>query len=104
MARQTCTVSIVGLGQPVEHAVSVEAESLMEAAVRGLRALRQGSWSADDATNTGCVIVTLQPPPVVHRVQLADLMAWLQGAGKSPKDRIQRQRLKALLEGVSDSA
>lgn len=98
MAKQTCTVSIRGLADPVEHAVRVDAESLYEAAVRGLVALREGVWSVQDATDTACVVVTVQPPAVEHRVRLADLTAWLEGGGRSPKDRIHRQRLKALLE------
>ena len=70
----------------------------IEAAVRGWKALREGLWSGDDASGTGVLVVTVHPPPVVHRVKVTDLRAWLEGAGKSPADRLHRQRLKALLD------
>lgn len=99
MARRTCQVSVKGLKEESEHEVTVEADTLYEAAVRGLAALRQGSWSAADAQATACVVVTVQPPAVSHRVKLADLTAWLEGSGKSPADRLERQRLRTLLYG-----
>lgn len=98
MALQKCTVSIQGLGQPVEHAVSVEGDSLYEAAVRGWKALKDARWSGDDASDTAMLVVTVQPPPVVHRVRVSELKAWLEGSGKSPSDRLHRQWLKALLD------
>lgn len=98
MASQKCTVTIGGLGDPAEHVVTVEGDTLYEAAVRGWKALREGRWSGDDASGTGVLVVTVQPPPVVHRVKVTDLRAWLDGGGKSPADRMHRQRLKALLE------
>ena len=99
MARKTCAVSVQGFGDPVDHAVSVEAETLFEAAVRGLAALRLESWSSMDAGSAAFVTVTVQPPAVTHRVKVAELKAWLDGSGRSPADRIQRQRLRALLHG-----
>lgn len=40
MASQKCTVTIGGLGDPAEHVVTVEGDTLYEAAVRGWKALR----------------------------------------------------------------
>ena len=48
MASQKCTVTIGGLGDPAEHVVTVEGDTLYEAAVRGWKALREGRWSGDE--------------------------------------------------------
>ena len=94
-------MSVAGLVEESSAEVTVDAGSLYEAAVRGLAALRQGPFSAEDAESAAVVTVTIRPAPLVHRVKVANLVAWLQGAGKSPADRLRRQRLKAVLDAAS---
>ena len=77
MERQRCTVSVAGLVEESSAEVTVDAGSLYEAAVRGLAALRQGPFSAEDAESAAVVTVTIRPAPLVHRVKVANLVALL---------------------------
>ncbi len=85
-----------------EHHVEVPAESLYEAAVRGLAALRACRWIADQPSSASMLRVTVKPPVVVHDVQVGDVLARINEPPKSPAEATKRRLLRELLGYHSD--
>jgi hypothetical protein len=95
MAVRSCRVTIQDL-EGVAHTVEVTAESLYEAVAQGLAALRRSDWVA--GFQHGIVKVSVADVRVEHQVKLADFTKWLERpGGKSPRDMLQRQKLRAIL-------
>ena len=92
-----CTVSYRD-ESGIEHAVNVAAESLFEAAALGVEALRADKMNPCRPPTAAILEVTIQPPPVVHRVPMAQLRTWMQSHGKSPREVVIKSRLKESLE------
>src|SRR5437667_7149304 len=65
MFKRQCVVKYVDtLG--IEHAAKVEAESLFEAAVRGLHRLDSSCWTEEDVWDRMCITVEVyEEPPTV---------------------------------------
>ena len=80
------------------HAVEVQADSMYEAAVLGLKALKRSTWI--DVIGPGTRIsVQVHEPPVEHFMMYAQLIRWLDGVTTNPADVLKKKRLKALLAG-----
>jgi hypothetical protein len=95
MAVRSCRVTIQDL-EGVSHTVEVTAESLYEAVAQGLAALRRSGWV--HGFHQGVVKVSVADVRVEHQVRLADFTQWLEKPGaKSPRDMIQRQKLRSIL-------
>ena len=94
MPVRSCRVTIRDLGG-VAHSVDVTAESLFEAVAQGLAALRGNEWVAGIAQ--GVVKVSVADVRVEHQVRLKDFTDWLDRPGRSPRDIIQRQRIRSIL-------
>jgi hypothetical protein len=95
MAVRSCRVTIQDL-EGVAHTVEVTAESLYEAVAQGLAALRRSDWV--HGFQQGIVKVSVADVRVEHQVRLADFTQWLEKPGaKSPREMIQRQRLRSIL-------
>ena len=95
MAVRSCRVTIQDL-DGVAHTVEVTAETLYEAVAQGLAALRRSDWVA--GFQQGIVKVSVADVRVEHQVKLADFTKWLERPGaKSPRDMIQRQKLRSIL-------
>ena len=92
---RTCTVSFADR-RGVRHSVEVEAESLYEAAVLGVRRLNQDPWleRIDHAT---VLTVDVHGPTVSHAISLERLERWLGGAAISPSESMKKAKLKMLL-------
>ena len=81
----------------VEHAVEVTAESLYEAAALGFDSIATGELTEGRPGADAIVEITVHPPPVTHRVRVAKLREWLNGAAKGPRERLLKERLKERL-------
>src|SRR5436305_6112832 len=73
------------------HCVEVVASTLYEAAVLGLKAFQIAEWSE---VPRGFLEVSVSAPVVKHEVSISKLTAWLQSSGRSPRELVQKSRLK----------
>jgi len=96
VALRTCRVSCRDI-DGVEHTVEVGAESLYEAAARGLAALRDAEWAADIGHSQTVVTVAVKQPEVQHTVRVRDFEAWLESNGRSPAEMALKSRMHELL-------
>ena len=88
-----CTVSYRDT-EGIEHAVTVTAESLYEAAALGYEALSAAELS-DARPGPGSMLeILVHPPPVIHKMPVAKLKRWIDGGGKSPREVALKSRLK----------
>ena len=90
MALRTCIVSYHEMD--CIKSVEVLAESLHEAAVLGIKAMKVER----DALHLKSFDVLIKQPEVHHYVSGASLSAWLSQPGKNPKKQALKERLKTL--------
>ena len=95
MGAKACRVSFKDL-DGVVHAVEVQADSMYEAAVLGLKALKRSDWIEVIGPATR-IVVQVQEPPVEHFMMYAQLTRWLEGGATNPADVVKKKRLKELL-------
>jgi hypothetical protein len=96
MAVRSCRVTIHGT-EGVFHTVEVTAASLYEAVAHGLAAFRRNEWIADVGERFGVVKVSVAEVRVEHEVKLKDFTSWLERSGRSPREIIERQKIRAIL-------
>jgi len=84
----------------VTHSVQVDAESVYEAATRGLVAFQRHPWLKAELTLATLLLVQPAGPARAHRVEVRRLLAWFDGSGR---DRARRFQLKRLLERPQES-
>lgn len=95
MGAQKCRVSFKDL-EGIHHTVEVTAESLYEAAVLGLKALKKCAWI--DAVGPGTRLeIQVVEPAAVHLLLVAQLQRWLDAGATNPADLLRKKRLKELL-------
>ena len=90
--RKTCTVSFCDPGG-VRHSVEVGAETLYEAAVLALKSFREHDFAPGPAAELS---IEVRSPSITHTVATAKIESWLDGGAKSPKEAIEKRRLKEL--------
>jgi hypothetical protein len=90
-----CVVKLVD-DHGVEHSVRVRAESVYEAALKGLRKLEKVGWEGDGST-IGWVVVEIHEEPTVHRVHVEKMLGWIKSSGRTPRDETRKGKLRALL-------
>lgn len=95
MSAKRCRVSFTDL-DGIRHSVELEAESLYEAAVLGLKALKKSDWVDAVAPGTRLEIQVLEPA-AVHMLMVAQLTRWLDGGARTPAEALKKKELKALL-------
>jgi hypothetical protein len=96
---RTCNVSFTGTDNIV-HAVEVSADTLYEAAVLALAEFRKG-WLVEVLPGRVTrLTVTVKLPATSHELTVGKLEDWLASGGKSPKEQVEKNRLKELLNGV----
>lgn len=81
----------------VEHRVRVRAESVYEAALKGLKKLERVGWESD-GSQIGSVTVEVWEEPTCQRVNVAKLLQWLKGHGRSPYDETRKEKLRTLIK------
>ena len=69
MFKRNCVVKYVD-SFGVEHAAKVEAESLFEAAIRGLCRFDSSVWTEDDVLDRMDITVEVRQEPVTHTVSI----------------------------------
>lgn len=70
---------------------------MYEAVAQGLAAFRGNEWIADVGGRFGVVRVSVTEVRVEHEVKLKDFTAWLERSGRSPREIIERQKIRAIL-------
>ena len=93
--RKTCTVSFRD-SDGVQHSVEVGAETLYEAAVLALKSFRDHECAPGPAAR---LAVEVKSPSVTHTVVAHKIEEWLDGGARSPKEAIEKRRLRQLLDG-----
>ena len=81
----------------MSHTVEVTAATLYEAVAQGLAAFRGNEWIADVGERFGVVRVSVAEARVEHEVKVKDFTAWLERSGRSPREIIERQKIRAIL-------
>jgi hypothetical protein len=82
----------------VERATEVEASSLFEAACRGWAKFKSSDETFDESYRTEALIIEVHEAPKTYKVNLENLLRWLDGRGRGPADGLQRKRLRKLLD------
>jgi len=88
-----CLVSYLDL-DGVRHSVEVEAQSLYEAACLAIKVFREHDCEPAPLSKLEITI----PNPVTHEVTYKKVVEWLRSGAKSPKDVIEKDRLRELIE------
>jgi hypothetical protein len=95
MGIKLCSVSFTDV-RGLRHTADVEAESLYEAAVQGIRRLNQDPWI--ERIGPGTVLhIEVREPSATHSVTVEQVERWLAGATKSPIEATRKAKLKLLL-------
>ena len=87
-----CIVSFTD-SDGIEHRVEVQAESLYEAAVLACKTFGEHDCRPGPMHRINVSITT----SVVHTVTMQKVEAWLNGTCRSPKEKVTKERLKAML-------
>src|SRR5688572_30389112 len=95
MPAKACSVSFTG-PSGVRHSVEVEAESLYEAAVLGVRRLNQNIWSENVGPAT-VLDIEVREPGSRHSISLQQVERWLAGATTNPNEASKKAKLKMML-------
>jgi hypothetical protein len=95
MPAKTCIVSFQG-PSGIRHAAEVEAESLYEAAVLGVRRLNQSIWSENVGPAT-VLDIEVREPGSRHSISLQQVERWLAGATTNPNEASKKAKLKMML-------
>ena len=99
MSVRSCRVTIRDL-DGIDHTVHVTAATLYEAVALGLASLRTEEWASVLGEGPNTVSVAVTNVAVEHHVALKDFHAWLDRPPRSPRDVIQRARIREIL-GIS---
>jgi hypothetical protein len=95
MSLKLCAVSFMDL-RGIRHTAEVEADSLYEAAVQGIRRLNQDPWIERIGPGTKLEI-EVREPAVTHALTVEQVERWLAGATKNPTEATKKAKLKLLL-------
>ncbi len=95
MGLKVCAVSFTDM-RGIKHSAEVEAESLYEAAVQGIRRLNQDPWMERIGPGTK-LEVEVREPAVKHALSVEQVERWLAGATKNPTEATKKAKLKLLL-------
>jgi hypothetical protein len=80
-----------------QHSVEVYAETLYEAAIKGLNELSKVGWESNGETISQ-VEVEIHQEPTRHIVDVPKLLKWVKDDGwKSPAEHTRKEKLRKLL-------
>ncbi len=82
----------------VRHSVQVTAESLYEAAVLGIKALRACPVPTGVVAPATVLEVEVYQSLTRHSLPLSRLRRWLEGSGRTPAEQVLKKRLREVLE------
>ena len=92
---RTCAVSFVDV-RGIRHVAEVQAESLYEAAILGIRVFKGDPW-IDHVGPATVLDVEVREPAAKHGITLQQIQRWLDGATTSPNEGVKKAKLKTLL-------
>jgi hypothetical protein len=92
---RSCTVSFRGVSG-IRHSVDLDAESVYDAAIRGLALLRRDGW-VDSVGSATELEVQVREPATRHSVSVQQLRRWCDAIAASPAETIRKAKLKQLL-------
>lgn len=90
-----CTVSFQD-EHGTTYRVTVTAHSLYEAVGLAVKAFKMQPWTPP-VPPAAPLTIAVAPPAVEHRVTVQKVRQWAAAAASSPADRLQRERVRALL-------
>jgi hypothetical protein len=92
-----CTVSFADV-RGIRHTAEVQAESLFEAAILGVRTFRGDPWVEHVGPAT-VLDVEVREPAARHAITMmqVEVERWLEGASTSPNEGVKKAKLKDLL-------
>ena len=96
MKVRSCRVTIRDM-EGVWHTVEVTASTLYEAVAQGIAAMRGKEWVDGPPHGAGVVKASVADVRVEHEVKMADFERWLERPSRSPRETIDRQRIRAIL-------
>src|SRR5690242_7035133 len=96
MSVRSCKVTIQDMNG-VSHTVEVTAATLYEAVALGLTAIRADEWVDGIAQALNPVRVRVTNVAVEHEVKLMDFTKWLDRTGGSPREMMERKRIRTIL-------
>ena len=91
---KTCLVTVVDV-RGVRHTAEVMSETLFEAAVLGLRALKRDGWMGQVGPATR-LEVEVKEPTVTHALSIRQIERWLESSG-TPSEQMKKARLRDLI-------
>ena len=103
MPKRKCVVKFVD-SFGIEHAAKVEAESLFEAAIRGLQRLDSSFWTEEDVFDRMCITVEVHEEPTIHTVMIEKLKRWIKSHGRHPREEAKKEEWRRLLFGTKHRA
>jgi hypothetical protein len=71
--------------------LKVEAESLFEAAARGLRRLDSSFWTEEDVFDRMSITVEVHEEPTTHTVMIEKVKRWIKSQGRHPREEAKRR-------------
>lgn len=92
---RTCVVSFTDV-RGIRHAAEVQADSLFEAVVLGVRVFRNDPW-VERIPPATVLDVEIREPATKHSVSLRQVERYLDGASSSPNEGVRKAKLKNLL-------
>lgn len=95
MAARTCLVTVTDM-RGIKHVAEVTADTLFEAAVLGLAALKSDEWNGEIGPSTRLEI-RVQAPATTHVLSVQQIERWLDGGAKSPNEQVRKRKLKEML-------
>ena len=97
MPVRTCAVSFVDI-RGIRHVAEVQAESLYEAAILGMRVFKGDPWIERVGPAT-VLDVEVREPATKHAISVQQIERWLGGATTSPNEASKKAKLKMLMMG-----
>ena len=95
MPIRICAVSFADV-RGIRHTVEVQAESLFEAAILGVRTFRGDPWIEQVGPAT-VLDIEVREPAAKHAITMMQVERWLEGASTSPNEGVKKAKLKDLL-------
>ncbi|MEO8661360.1 MAG: hypothetical protein ABI693_23010 [Bryobacteraceae bacterium] len=90
-----CEVSFTD-ASGVRHSVQITAESLYEAAVLGVNALRSNEFLGDALAPAAILDIEVYQTLTYHTLQMTKLQNWLESSARTPAEHAQKKRLREL--------
>jgi len=96
VALRLCTVSFTS-ATGISHSVTVEAETLFEAAGLGLARLKSDGWV--EGLGPGSKLqIEVREPATCHTVSVQHLQRWMESGASSPAETLRKAKVKSLLK------